>query len=374
MKGFLEELSWRGLIQDQTPGLAARLAKGPITAYVGFDPTAPSLQVGNLVPIMLLAQLQRAGGTPIVVVGGGTGRIGDPSGKRGERPLLDEATLAANVARQRDQFARFLDTGKGANAARLVDNLEWLGGLNLIGFLRDIGKHFTVGWMLQKESVRARLEAGISYTEFSYMLLQAYDFLELFRRHRCELQLGGSDQWGNITAGIELVRRLDGAAVHGLTAPLLATASGAKFGKSEGEAVWLDPAMTAPYRFHQFWLNSDDRDVERYLRFFSFRPQPEIAELMRRHAAAPGQRIPHRALADELTERVHGGAAARGAGQASRVPRTRTPGARSPASCQACPCRTGWARNRRWWTWWSRRAWSRRRARRAGRSSRAALR
>ena len=319
MKGFLEELAWRGLIQDQTPGFAARLAKGPITGYVGFDPTAPSLQVGNLVPIMLLAHLQRAGGTPIVVVGGGTGRIGDPSGKRGERPLLDEATLAANVARQRDQLARFLDVGRGANAARLVDNLEWLGGLNLIGFLRDIGKHFTVGWMLQKESVRARLEAGISYTEFSYMLLQAYDFLELYRRHRCELQLGGSDQWGNITAGIELVRRLEGVEVHGLTAPLIATASGAKFGKSEGEAVWLDPAMTSPYRFYQFWLNSDDRDVERYLKFFSFRSKQDVAALMTQHAASAGERIPHRALADELTERVHGPDAARGAAEASRV-------------------------------------------------------
>jgi tyrosyl-tRNA synthetase len=200
-----------------------------------------------------------------------------------------------------------------------VDNLEWLGGLKLIGFLRDIGKHFTVGWMLQKESVRARLETGISFTEFSYMLLQAYDFLELHRRYGCALQLGGSDQWGNITAGIELIRRLDGAEAHGLTAPLIATASGAKFGKTEGGAVWLDGAMTSPYQFYQFWLNADDRDVEAYLKTFSLRPREEIAALVARHAAAPGERVPHRALADELTERVHGTDAARRAVQASRI-------------------------------------------------------
>ncbi len=318
MRNFLSELKWRGLIQDATPGLEARLAKGPISAYVGFDPTAVSLQVGNLVPIMLLAHLQRAGGTPIVVLGGGTGRIGDPSGKRAERPLLDLEQIAANVDRQRAQFERFLDFD-GAHGARMVDNAEWLAGLGLVDFLRDVGKHFTISYMMQKESVRTRLEAGISYTEFSYMLLQAYDFLQLFRTHRCEMQMGGSDQWGNITAGIELIRRVEGGDAHGLSAPLITTSTGAKFGKSEGENIWLDSSLTSPYRFHQFWINSDDRDVESHLGMFTFRPREEIAALMDGHRRNQPARIPHRALATGLTERVHGTDAARRAEEASGI-------------------------------------------------------
>src|SRR5512134_2874262 len=316
---LLDDLTSRGLLQEHTPGLAARLARGPITGYAGFDPTAPSLQVGNLVPVMLLAHFQRAGGKPIVLLGGGTGLIGDPSGKATERPLLDMAQVEANVAKQRDQFARFLSFGRGATDAVMANNADWLVQLDLVGFLRDVGKHFTVGYMQQKESVKARMEAGISYTEFSYMLLQAYDFLELRRRHGCELQMGGSDQWGNITAGIELIRRADGAEAHGLVAPLLTAATGAKFGKSEGNAIWLDPALTSPYQFYQYWINADDRDVERWLGMFTFLDRGAIAGLMDRHKADAGTRVPHRALARALTARVHGDAAADGAEQASRV-------------------------------------------------------
>jgi tyrosyl-tRNA synthetase len=315
---LLDELAWRGLLHDQTPGLAARLARGAITGYVGFDPTAASLQVGNLVPVMLLAHLQRAGGRPIVVQGGGTGLIGDPSGRRSERPLLSPDDVAANVERQHRQLARFLDFD-GPRGALLVDNAAWLGRLPLVTFLRDVGKHFTVGTMLQKESVRSRMETGISYTEFSYMLLQAYDFLELFRRFGCELQLGGSDQWGNITAGIELIRRADGGDAHGLCAPLITAAGGTKFGKSEGQGVWLDPAMTSPYAFYQFWINTDDRDVERYLGMFTFADRPAIAALMGEHSSDPGARVPHRALATRVTALVHGDAAAARAAEASGI-------------------------------------------------------
>jgi tyrosyl-tRNA synthetase len=306
MKQFLEELTWRGLVEDQTPGLVERLARGPITGYIGFDPTARSLQLGNLVPVMLLAHLQRAGGKPVVVLGGGTGMIGDPSGRRAERPLLDTSTIADNVQRQRAQFARFLDFGDGPTGAALIDNADWLTRLELIAFLRDVGKHFTLSYMLQKESVKSRLESGISYTEFSYMLLQAYDFLHLYKSHGCELQLGGSDQWGNITAGRELVRRVEGVEVHGLCAPLLTNPSGAKFGKSEGGNVWLDPDLTSPYQFYQFWINADDRDVPAHLRVFSLHSREDIVELLNRHEADPAARLPHKALAREMTERVHG--------------------------------------------------------------------
>ena len=319
MPDLLRELSWRGLLHDQTPGLAERLAKGPITAYVGFDPTAKSLQVGNLVPIMLLAHLQRSGGKPMVVVGGGTGLIGDPSGKRSERPLLDPGQVAENVARQRKQFEHFLDFAPGPSGALMVDNAEWLTPLNLVAFLRDIGKHFTLSYMLQKESVKGRMEAGISYTEFSYMLLQAYDFLQLHQTRQCEMQMGGSDQWGNITAGIELIRRVTGGEAHGLAAPLMATASGVKFGKTESGTVWLDPELTSPYQFYQFWLNADDRDVETYLKLFTFKSEDEIAQLMDQHRSAAGARTPHRALAADLITRVHGAEALERVTQASRI-------------------------------------------------------
>jgi tyrosyl-tRNA synthetase len=316
---FLDELTWRGLVESQTPGFKERLAKGPITGYVGFDPTASSLQVGNLVPVMLLAHLQRAGGKPLVVLGGGTGMIGDPSGRASERPLLDEDTIGQNAERQQRQLERFLEFGAGATDAEMVDNAAWLSPLSLLAFLRDTGKHFTLSYMLQKESVKSRLEEGISYTEFSYMLLQAYDFLHLYREKGCELQLGGSDQWGNITAGRELIRRVDGGEAHGLTAPLLTTPSGGKFGKSEEGAVWLDPELTSPYKFYQFWINADDRDVQAYFRALSFRPRGEISDLMERHSGNAAARIPHKALAAEVTERVHGGQAAASAAAASQV-------------------------------------------------------
>jgi len=335
MRELLEELAWRGLLHDETPDLRARLAQGPITGYVGFDPTAPSLQIGNLVPVMLLAHLQRAGGKPIVVLGGGTGLIGDPSGKSAERPLLDFETIAENAARQREQFARFLDFDAGSSGAEMVDNSTWLTKLDLIHFLRDIGKHFTLSYMLQKESVKGRMADGISYTEFSYMLLQAYDFLHLYREHGCELQLGGSDQWGNITAGIELIRRITGGDAHGVCAPLLTAASGAKFGKSEKGAVWLDPERTSPYEFYQFWINSDDRDVESQLKLFTFKSRDDIAVLMTDHSRDPGSRVPHRALARDMTERVHGEELARSAEEASQTMFGETSPAEAKASTWA---------------------------------------
>ncbi len=271
----LQELEWRGFVQQATPGLAAHFAKGPVTAYCGFDPTAPSLQLGNLMPLMLLANLQRAGHRPIVLMGGGTGLIGDPSGKSSERPLLSKEQIRENVRRQRDQSARFLEFGTGPTAALLLDNAKWLVEQHLIDFLRDIGKHFTVNVMMQKESVKARMDGGLSFTEFSYMLLQAYDFLYLFRERQCTLQVAGSDQWGNITAGVELIRRVENADAHGLVAPLVTRASGQKFGKTESGAVYLDPEMTSPYKFYQFWINVDDRDVENYLKLFTLKTRTE---------------------------------------------------------------------------------------------------
>lgn len=308
MSGLLAELQWRGLVHEATPGLEDHLERQrPVTAYCGFDPTAPSLQLGNLVPLMLLLHLQRAGHRPIVLMGGGTGLIGDPSGKRTERPLLAPETLRANLERQRAQMGRFLEFTDGR--ALLLDNAAWLVQERLVDFLRDVGKHFTINVMLQKESVKARLEAGLSFTEFSYMLLQAYDYLTLYRKQACTLQVGGSDQWGNITAGVELVRRAEGKEVHGLVAPLITTASGAKFGKSEAGAIYLDATLTSPYQFYQFWVNADDRDVGTYLRLFSLRPKdgPEgIDPLLKLHAKEPAKREAQHYLANEMTERVHG--------------------------------------------------------------------
>ena len=306
-------------MQDVTPGLAERLGAGPITGYVGFDPTAESLHVGNLVPVMGLAWLQRLGGRPIVLVGGGTGMVGDPSGKRAERPVLSVEQIDHNVARIQRQLERFLDFTPSPTAAKVVNNATWLRPLTLMEFLRDTGKHFTLSYMLQKESVKSRMESGISYTEFTYMLVQAYDFWYLWQHERCELQMGGSDQWGNITAGTELIARREGKQAHALVFPLLTTASGAKFGKSEAGNVWLDPAKTSPYQFYQFWLNVDDRDVERLLRFFTFLPLTEIASIMAEQAADPGKRPAHRRLAEELTARVHGAETVRGVVQASQL-------------------------------------------------------
>jgi tyrosyl-tRNA synthetase len=316
MNDLLELLTARGFVQQATPGLAERLRRGPITAYVGFDPTADSLHVGSLVPVMGMAWLQREGHTPIALVGGGTGMVGDPSGKRNERPILSLEQIDRNaqgVARQLQRFLSF----EGANGARLRNNADWLRGLSLMEFLRDTGKHFQLSFMLQKESVQSRLETGISFTEFSYMLIQAYDFWHLYHSDGCELQMGGSDQWGNITAGTHLVGKRDGQDVHGLVFPLITTATGAKFGKSEAGNVWLDPERTTPYHFYQFWLNTDDRDVERYLKLFTFLRLERIAATMAEHSADPGRREAQRVLAREVTATVHGDAAAKAAIQTS---------------------------------------------------------
>ena len=315
----LQELEWRGFVQQATPGLAAHFATGPVTAYCGFDPTAPSLQLGNLMPLMLLANLQRAGNRPIVLMGGGTGLIGDPSGKAGERPLLSKEQIRENLQRQRDQMARFLEFGAGPTAALLLDNARWLGDQKLIDFLRDVGKHFTVNVMLQKESVKARLESGLSFTEFSYMLLQAYDFLHLFRERQCTLQVGGSDQWGNITAGCELIRRVANAEVHALVAPLVTMASGQKFGKTETGAIYLDPQLTSPYKLYQFWINVDDRDVEKYLKLFTLKARSEIEELAAQQQRDPAGRPAQRALAADVTTRVHGPDVLQGVVRASAI-------------------------------------------------------
>ncbi len=280
------------MVYDATEGLADLLAKEQVTAYIGFDPTASSLHVGSLLTVMGLARLQRFGHTPIAIVGGGTGMIGDPSGKSQERVLLDADQIAVNVAGIREQLERFLDFGASSNAARIVNNADWLGTIDLLSFLRDAGKHFTVNYMLQKESVSRRLESedGISFTEFSYLVLQAYDFLQLFDRYGCVLQMGGSDQWGNITAGIDLIRKLRAAKAHGLVWPLMKTASGTKFGKTEAGTIWLDPRRTSPFKFYQFWLNVDDRDVIAYLKCFTFLDEPTIDALAAVTTTSPEKR------------------------------------------------------------------------------------
>jgi len=306
MPDLFAELEWRGFVHQATPELRRHLAKGPSTLYCGFDPTATSLQLGNLMPLMLLRHFQRAGHKPIVLMGGGTGLIGDPSGKRNERQLLSKEQIREHLHHQRDQMQRFLDFDPGPAQALVLNNADWLAKESLIDFLRDVGKHFTVNVMLQKESVQGRLEAGISFTEFSYMLLQAFDFLHLYRSHRCALQVGGSDQWGNITAGIDLIRRVEGGEAHGLVAPLVTTATGAKFGKTEAGAIWLDPALTRPYDLYQFWRNTDDRDVERYLKLFTFRTADDIRALMAEQAKDPGARAAQEALAKDVVSLVHG--------------------------------------------------------------------
>ena len=310
---FVEELTWRGLVQQSTdPELGAKMRAEPFTLYVGFDPSSDSLGIGNLVPILTLMRAQRAGHKPIALVGGATGMVGDPSGKSEERKLLTREDLQRNIDGVRRQLGRFLDFGGGA--AELVDNYEWFQGYGYLDFLRDIGKHFSVNMMMSKESVRARLEdreQGISYTEFSYMLIQAYDFLVLHDRFDCKLQMGGSDQWGNITAGVDLVRRLRGKEVYGMTIPLVVDAQGRKFGKTEKGNVWLDPAKTPPYDFYQFFFRVDDRDVGRFLRYFTFLDQGTIAALEEQVRSAPERREAQRALAREVTRLVHGEEAVR---------------------------------------------------------------
>jgi len=305
---LFDELQWRGMVSDATEGLKEQFASERVTAYIGFDPTASSLHVGNLMTLMALARLQRFGHLPIAIVGGGTGMIGDPSGKSQERTLLSLAQIEENVASIRQQLTRFLDFDSPTNPARLVNNADWLASVDLLGFLRDTGKFFTVNYLLQKESVHRRLESedGISYTEFSYLLLQARDFLELFDRYGCSLQMGGSDQWGNITAGIDLVRKVRAKKAHGLVWPLMTTASGAKFGKTEAGTIWLDAARTPPFKFYQFWLNTDDRDVIPYLKCFTFLERAAIDALASATTSAPEHREAQRVLARDVTARVHG--------------------------------------------------------------------
>jgi len=315
---LLEELSWRGMVYQHTDGLPDALATGQLSAYAGFDPTAPSLHVGHLVPVMGLAHLQRAGHRPVALVGGGTGMIGDPSGKTAERQLASVEEIEQNSRAIEKQLRRFLDF-EGTSAARMVDNAAWLRPLKAVEFMRDVGKHFTVNYMLAKDSVQSRIEGGISFTEFSYMLLQAYDFLELNRREGVTLQIGGSDQWGNITAGLELIRRVEGKTAHALTMPLVTTASGSKFGKTEAGAVWLDPTRTSPYRFYQYWINIDDRDAGKYLRLFTFLERSKIDELEGTVLAAPEKREAQYALAREMTSLVHGDEAASTAEEVSNV-------------------------------------------------------
>ena len=315
---FLAELAWRGMLHQQTDGVGGMLAAGSISGYCGFDPTGPSLHVGSLVPIMGLVHLQRHGHRPYALVGGGTGMIGDPSGKTAERTLQPVEQVMSNVESIGAQLARFLDFS-GPNGAVLRNNADWLLNMGAIEFMRDVGKHLTVNYMTAKDSVKSRMEGGISYTEFSYMLLQAYDFVELRRRDGVTLQLGGSDQWGNMTAGVELVRRMDGAYAHAVTLPLLTTASGAKFGKTEAGTIWLDADRTSPYQFYQFWINTDDRDVGKYLRLMTLMDRAMIEALERDAADHPERREAQAALALEITARVHGVGAATAAREVSLV-------------------------------------------------------
>jgi tyrosyl-tRNA synthetase len=307
------ELAWRGMVYDTTDGLTEALVRERVVGYAGFDPTAASLHVGSLLPIMALARLQRHGHGAIALVGGGTGLIGDPSGKSVERTLLDTDRVAANAASIRRQLEHFLDFDQTVNPARLVDNSEWLTRVSALELLRDVGKYFTVNYMLAKESVKRRVESadGISYTEFSYLLLQAYDFLVLHDRFGCTLQLGGSDQWGNITAGLDLIRKLRSAKAYGLVLPLVTTSAGTKFGKTEAGTVWLDATLTSPYEFYQFWVNVDDRDAVTFLKYFTFLSQSEIAALEAATGREPERRHAQKALAREVTGLVHGAGAVR---------------------------------------------------------------
>ena len=319
---LFDELKRRGLVHDHTDQteMTNALEKGGVSLYSGFDPTADSLHIGNLIPIVGLMRFQRAGHRPIAVIGGGTGMIGDPSGKSEERNLLDVEVLEHNLKGIRVQLEKFLDFDAGPISALMVNNAEWLNEVRLIDFFRDVGKHFSIGYMMAKESVKSRIaDAGISYTEFSYMALQAYDFLQLFEKENCAMQIGGSDQWGNITAGIELIRRVHGKPAFGMTFPLITTSDGRKFGKTEEGNIWLDPKRTSPYRFSQYWIQTDDRDVGRFLRYFTFLSLDEIDEIEKEHFESPEKRAGQRRLSKELTTLVHGAAAARSAERAARI-------------------------------------------------------
>jgi len=302
---FVEELRWRGMLHDIMPETEELLLKEMVTGYIGFDPTADSLGVGNMVQIMTLVHFQRAGHKPIALVGGATGMVGDPSGKSAERNLLDLETLNHNLNSQRKQLEKFLDFDCGENAAEIVNNYDWFKEFDFLGFIRDVGKHMSVNYMMAKDSVKKRLDTGMSFTEFSYQLIQGYDFYHLWKNKGVKLQMGGSDQWGNITTGTELIRRLGRGSAHALTTPLIKKADGTKFGKSEGGNVWLDPKRTTPYAFYQFWLNASDADAENYIKIFSIKTREEIEALIAAHAEAPHQRKLQKALAEEITERVH---------------------------------------------------------------------
>ena len=303
---FVDELRWREMIHDVTPGLEEKMATGMISGYIGFDPTGRSLHIGHMIPIMLLMHLQRCGHKPIALVGGATGMIGDPSGKSAERNLLSMDIVAENVKSIRRQLEKFLDFSDAPNRAEMVNNHDWTKDVTILDFLRDIGKHLTVNYMVAKDSVKGRWDQGISFTEFSYQLLQSFDYYHLYANKNCALQLGGSDQWGNITSGTELIRRKCGGDAFGLTCPLLRRSDGKKFGKSEGgESVWLDPTMTSPYKFYQYWLNCTDEDAPKLLRFFTLMGKEEIAALEKQHADAPHERIMQKALAKDVTTRVH---------------------------------------------------------------------
>ncbi len=309
MTGILEELSWRGLLALSTDldELHKALGQGPVTVYIGFDPTAPGLHIGNLVQLLTLRRIQLAGHRPIGLVGGATGLIGDPSGKSSERVLNPRKTVAQWVQRIRGEVSKFLDFTEGPAGALIVSNLDWTAELSALDFLRDIGKHFPVNQMLSRESVKARLEAGgISYTEFSYQILQAYDYLELFQRYGCTLQIGGSDQWGNLVSGVDLIRRVTGSTVHALATPLITKPDGTKYGKTEGGAIWLSPDLMSPYAFYQFWINRTDAEVPALLRVFTFRSREEIEALERQTAERPAARVGQRVLAEDVTTLVHG--------------------------------------------------------------------
>ncbi len=305
MIDFVEELAWRGLIHDIMPGTDEQLKKERTLGYIGFDPTADSLHIGSLVPVMLLVHFQRAGHKPIALVGGATGMVGDPSGKSAERQLLSVEQIQANIEGQRKQLEKFLDFDCGESSAEIVNNYDWFKDFNILHFIRDVGKHISVNYMMAKESVKKRLETGMSFTEFTYQLIQGYDFYWLYKNRGLKLQMGGSDQWGNIVTGTELIRRKEGGEAFALTAPLVKKADGSKFGKSEGGNVWLDPERTTPYKFYQYWLNSSDEDASNYMRIFTLLEKDHIEALEKEHKEAPHLRILQKTLAEDLTTRIH---------------------------------------------------------------------
>ncbi|HEX5001759.1 MAG TPA: tyrosine--tRNA ligase [Bacteroidia bacterium] len=302
---FVQELTWRGMVHDIMPGTEELLSKGITNGYIGFDPTADSLHIGNLVPIMILVHFQRAGHKPIALVGGATGMVGDPSGKSEERNLLDETTLRHNESCIKKQLEKFLDFNSGPTSAEIVNNYDWFKDFLFLDFIRDVGKHLSVNYMMAKDSVKKRLETGISFTEFTYQLVQGYDFYWLYKNKNCKLQMGGSDQWGNIVTGTELIRRKDGGEAFAMTTPLITKSDGSKFGKTEKGNVWLDPARTSPYQFYQFWLNAADEDAKKYIRIFTLLPEEEINKLEAEQQQAPESRALQKAMAKEITSRVH---------------------------------------------------------------------